>query len=514
MNIMSGFYPSNVFSNGTSAAKKTSQANININTNAVTAEYIVERIKALGVASVKLVDCDFRYQMNGGQKGYNLTITPTSLQRMIDDPVFREAQFEIIENNVKMVDDPRFIARHISMGHGWAACPTRIISGVAVCAGVMNPWSEQDGGLLSRLPHWGNYVGWWIPGGEDGKVVPMTIESLEYLFAHFIELNEENRDVLERLLEKVKAQGLLPLRAEDDATESIIEEQEYVFSPIDTAYDKNSHSLTQLLFQMHVNNYAAMGDLLLAKNEEHFEKSTVSYNNNFSYEKLPPGTTFIGKEGYTITRADMRPVIVEYGDTRWEALVTPDGVWLAKEGWQSLKEFVLLDISQDLIGIPNSVLGELEYLGKMMQHMPTQLINTNGVRHSHNMTISHTNADDSPADVQAFENVPQPEYPEGFLRGSLQSIVNAFAAVANGSQYSEAAFLNMLRNTPMLTANLARMNLQGEEAAYLEYETIEQMHEKAQRQIDLFGKTFLAKFKLYGLEDGFNVAWAALRNTA
>ncbi|MCL2218171.1 MAG: hypothetical protein FWB91_14305 [Defluviitaleaceae bacterium] len=271
----------------------------------------------------------------------------------------------------------------------------------------------------------------------------------------------------------------------------------------------------EILIQKFTTQFAAKGDLMAKQSEEYLlEKEIVSCSENIP-ENLPPGTIFIGNEGHTIGRTAMQVVMVEYGGTRWEAFVTPDGVWIAKEGWQSLEEFASLDTAQGVPGIPDSVLLDLTYIGKMLQHMPPpQLVNTGGVRHSVNVIVTQHNISGSSAEsgVPTSESTPSSTYE--ILRESLRQIANAFAEVhqefGGSSQHIESAFWHMLRNTLGLSAHLARLNLGGERVANLDSEAISQLHTNARRQLELFGETFLTKFKQYGLEDGFNVAWAKL----
>ena len=164
-----------------------------------------------------------------------------------------------------------------------------------------------------------------------------------------------------------------------------------------------------------------------------------------------------------------------------------------------------------------------EYIDKMRQHMPpSDMVNTGGTWHSSNITVTQNRYDGtSEATSNApIRNIPPHLFATGVgLYDSLRHIATAFAAVVDelgssalGSQQLESAFWHILRNTHGLTAHLARLNLGGESAADLDAETIAQMHEEAREQLELFGETFLEKFKQYGLEDGFSVAWAKLTN--
>jgi len=256
------------------------------------------------------------------------------------------------------------------------------------------------------------------------------------------------------------------------------------------------------------------------------DKSAVSsYVEDDMSVMLPPGTVHIGTEGHTINRANMRSLTIEHNGGQWQAFVVPDGVWLAQEGWQNLSDFSLLDITQGVSDIPASILNELEALSKMLQHIPPPQFTASGVTLlGGGMFVTQHRSSDDPggASFSPTEQTP-PEIPSNnsseILQESLQQIANAFVEVYNevggaSSHYIESAFFHMLRNSRGLAAHLARMNLNGANAADFDADAIRHLQENAQQQINEFGENFLMRFKLYGLDDSFNVAWAMLMNAA
>ena len=163
---------------------------------------------------------------------------------------------------------------------------------------------------------------------------------------------------------------------------------------------------------------------------------------------------------------------------------------------------------------------ERDYIDKMLRHMSSDMVNTGGTWHSSNMTVTQNSINDINEDEMPVRDIPTHFFSSGVpLHDRLHQIATAFTAALDelGSsvienQQLESAFFHMLRTTHGFSAQLVRINLGDRDAAALDSETIAQMHEDAQRQLELFGETFLAKFKQYGLEDGFSVAWAKLTN--
>jgi len=430
MNIINGIHQANnTYISGTSFIKKARFEEI----NTITAEDIVAKIKSLGNNVYVLLDeCERHSISRTLEPGMHINISPIILQRMVDDPVFRERQFDIIRNNLDVISDPRILIGRDLQAKGSLSFSMLMTSVVSE-----SHWTftlDRSAGSDAR------YV-----GPSNGTASPGRVSSGDLV-----------------------------------ATTR--------------TFPEGNISSNQTLFQPLPGNLSTRQS----------EKTSVSYDNSI-HENLPPGMASIGRDGHVIDRTNIRSVTIEHGGLRWDALVTTSGVWIAKEGWQSREEFELLDVSQGFADIPESVLLELEYLGKMLQHMPPNRTNTGG---SSNITATPEN-----------NSVAQTSQTREILQDSLRQISNAFAAVHEGLGSSnqnlphlKSAFLLMLRSTPVLAAHLARLNLNGEDAASLDSETIKQMHEYAQRQIDLFGEIFLDKFKQYGIEDGFNVAWALLYN--
>ncbi|MCL2198917.1 MAG: hypothetical protein FWB80_10250 [Defluviitaleaceae bacterium] len=183
---------------------------------------------------------------------------------------------------------------------------------------------------------------------------------------------------------------------------------------------------------------------------------------------------------------------------KWNAIVTPKGVWIAPADWQSMDDF-----SQDAQGLPESTMRELEYLSKMLQHIPP-LYNRLIVIQSRNPE-NPNGVTTEPPEIKNTPTLPQ-HNPKEALHAVLYPIANAFAAVsaeATDQQYAEAAFRRMIANTNVLSAHIRRIGQRDEVS-----------HEEALAKVNAFADTFLEKFRQYGLQDGFNVAWVQLYQSA
>ncbi|MCL1877982.1 MAG: hypothetical protein FWF80_03925 [Defluviitaleaceae bacterium] len=169
----------------------------------------------------------------------------------------------------------------------------------------------------------------------------------------------------------------------------------------------------------------------------------------------------------------------------------------------------------------------LEYIEKIRQHMtsqPQRLATGETSAHS-GITVAQIRSQDNPngssdeLGTQESENERQSASADIILRDTLWQIASAFSAAneglsnASNEQKLGLAFQHMLTNTTEIYARLARITLGNEDAADLSTEAIQQIHKDAQHQIDLFGEAFLSKFKQYGLDDGFNIAWSILSGT-
>jgi|GEM_PF-5642929 len=244
-----------------------------------------------------------------------------------------------------------------------------------------------------------------------------------------------------------------------------------------------------------IENLAAQGNYLAKQNEMYLLEQTSE-----SSETESPART--------INRMNMQSVTIESGNSRWEALVSPEGIWIAPEGWQSREEFELIDPSRGVPGIPQSRIRELEHLSKMLEHIPPQL---------GNLTLTRRDPEDRSValDTQTINS------PDLSLYDRLRQITNAFSDVRDGFggsnqhiQSTEFAFRHVINNSFTLVGQLARKNFGGGSAEGVDMEIIKQLREDAQRQIDLFSETFLSKFRQYGTEDAFNIAWAQLNQSA
>ena len=82
---------------------------------------------------------------------------------------------------------------------------------------------------------------------------------------------------------------------------------------------------------------------------------------------------------------------------------------------------------------------------------------------------------------------------------------------SENTQFTEAAFRLMLgKNSGFLGVQLMRMKLTGD-AATTNPAILEKMRIDSERQIDLFGDTFLNNFKEHGAEKAFELAWSKLQ---
>jgi|GEM_PF-2458591 len=433
------------------------------NNNSVNEEYILQRIRNMGVTFVGMQE-DYSggwrvpgventtHDANGNLvSGVWVRICPVMMQQLIDDPLFREHQFQAIQREMEILNDPRV--------------QERIAAGQPVTFSLAI--TESSGGLSMR---------------DIDEVVNII-------------LSEDN--------------------VYEDAPELVVQEDEET--------SETHYRLTELLIQKHASQHAA-------KVAEHLPGNTsISYDNEIPVEKLPPGHTTIGTNGDVINRAIMQVLTIEHGGNSFTAIVTPSGTWIAEEGWENTSQFAKFDVPQGIHGIPQDILLELEAIGKMLQHMPPQSpTNANGVWQSNGVQISQRGRSyENPHGVSdAGENTPAAtEAPSEavfsstneLLHSGLQQITSAFAAIQQDtatSQAAESAFLHMLRNSPILTAHFARLNIpEGTDPVGLSAEEIQQLHDKARSQLEQFGENFLIKFNQYGLTDGFNVAWARLSNS-
>jgi len=140
MNITNGAHPTNNSYKGITNANKASDKTGNANYNAVTAEDIVARIWALGtgIAAVTLDECDSR-SSRLSCPGLHINISPSILQRLIDDPAYRESQFDIIRRNLEVIADPRILEAQIAAaGPGPTGNPLDII-GIQAFSMLMHP---------------------------------------------------------------------------------------------------------------------------------------------------------------------------------------------------------------------------------------------------------------------------------------------------------------------------------------------------------------------------------------
>jgi hypothetical protein len=240
---------------------------------------------------------------------------------------------------------------------------------------------------------------------------------------------------------------------------------------------------------------------------------------------MPVGAKIIPMEngmGYKIVdeseKPDNRPAIKEEqnGYSLSEALIQKFSAQFSLTG-----ELLAMENDEQLnTESPDFTLRKQEFVERMRQHLPTpvQRSATGETVFSEGISVFQRRGQENPNGISSnLSAATVTDITKEHLQTGLHQAANAFAIVSEGiepheKQYAEAAFFHILNSYPTLSRHFSRLNLNSSntDVAALDSESIKQLHEESQRQIDSFGETFLIKFRQYGLEDGFNVAWAML----
>ena len=430
--------------------------------NTLTAEDILAKMRALGATNVGVQSTDYStagaipdeywFDENGQFKtNFIVTIAPSLMERLIKDPVFLEQQLSILRGWASVFHDPRVLAATENAGTGGLVM-LRSIDNFSIGL-TAQEIEEQVRHLVSV-----------IMGKENGACLLYDTEKGEdyrYLTQEEIRTNE-NMQLTE--LHKHRLASRFALYHESISNQSL----------------QNSHG-------------------------------SVSCRITRAMENFPSRTVEIGNEGHRINRATAQSLTLEYGDSRWSAFVTADGIWIAAEGWHSLRDFSLLDVSKGVNGIPESTIQDMVYMGKILANMtPPQLVQSGNVWHSSGISVAQR----EPYGYGfATDGAPTDEH----LRSALWNIANAFSTTNEslGDMSSmwrlESAFKHLLNSDHNFVTHLLMLNMG--DTTEPDSDRFAQMREQAEAQIEAFGRNFLAKYVQYGLEDGFNVAWGALRKS-
>ena len=262
-------------------------------------------------------------------------------------------------------------------------------------------------------------------------------------------------------------------------------------------------------------------------------------------------TLVISEEARNISqldRANEQHLWVEVNGTKVSTIVTSDGIWMAKNGGIGREAYELIDSSTDVPGVPKSTIQELEQMSKMLAYMPSGQLSVSpgsygrSVMAEMGIKLSDITGTYTVQELQALKDKghdlsklpPKPSLMTAeqlqWLRGDdmakdaktqpasleeiLRELVNAFAAVneeSENTQFTEAAFRLMLgKNSGFLGVQLMRMKFTGD-AAVTNPAILEKMRIDSERQIDLFGNTFLSSFRKHGAEKAFELAWSKLQ---
>ena len=291
-----------------------------------------------------------------------------------------------------------------------------------------------------------------------------------------------------------------------------------MFEPF-TAADFMSDMPVETLTELFAEQFAVKASYLADEMKDAVvEKSTPAYTEAEPPAELPLGTATIGTEGHTTTRWHSQWVTIEHEGTQWDAVITPDGVFMTESGWESRDAFVKLDIAANEKGLPADVLKEWEAISNMLAHMPVRPVQPFG-----NLVIRQFDPAQSGETQSVFQSEATPKTPEdflSFLQEEMKHLTQAFTQVYNdfegeSSAHLESAFFHMLNNTRSVFSFMswAGANRADDELTERSLRpTFQQQFDEAQAQLNQFGQNFLAKFRQYGFDDGFNVAWAMFVN--
>jgi len=208
-----------------------------------------------------------------------------------------------------------------------------------------------------------------------------------------------------------------------------------------------------------------------------------------------------------LNRANAQHLWVDVGGKQVSTLVTADGVWMAKNGGIGRDTYKLVDVS---------TMPELEYMSKMLAHMPSGQLSAMPASYGRSVMASMglrlsdlTNMPDEQLQwLKGGDDMRTTPQPVASLKDILQELTNAFATVG---EKAESAFLRMLgNNRGFLGVHLMQMNFKGD-AATTNPAILEQMRIESERKIDLFGEVFISNFKELGAEKAFELAWLKLQ---
>ena len=265
-------------------------------------------------------------------------------------------------------------------------------------------------------------------------------------------------------------------------------------------------------------------------------------------------TVTISEEARNISqlnRENAQHLWVEVNGTKVSTIVTPDGVWIAKNGTIGRDAYEMIDTSNESSGLSQSAIQELQYIGKMLAHMPSGQLSMSpasygrSIMESAGITLSDITGIYSVHELQELRDTGTnmarlPTKPSAitseqlqWLRGEdmmkspdafqvkslkeiLQETANAFTTVygENGNskqhiQAAESAFSTLLENNRGFLANqLMQLKSAGNSANPA---LLQQARLESEKQIDLFGNNFLSSFQELGAEEAFALAWTTLQ---
>ena len=252
-----------------------------------------------------------------------------------------------------------------------------------------------------------------------------------------------------------------------------------------------------------------------------------------------------------LNRANAQHLWIEVNGAKVSTIVTADGIWMAKNGGIGRDAYEMIDTSNESSGLPKATLQELQYISKMLAHMPSgqlsmspasygrsvmesagiKLSDITGIYSVHELQElkdTGTNIGQLPtkssaitsAQLQWLRGNDMMKSTDSFqvksLKENLLEIVSAFATVSgeNGNskqhlQAAESAFRTLLENNRGFLGNqLMQFKSTGNSSTNA---LLEQARLESERQIDLFGNNFLSHFQELGAEKAFALAWTKLQ---
>jgi hypothetical protein len=279
----------------------------------------------------------------------------------------------------------------------------------------------------------------------------------------------------------------------------------------------------------------------MRKTEEGAELDKEVKSNNADSPLSPNSNT-------QLNRAQAQHLWVDVGGKKVSTFVTPDGVWMAKNGGVGKEAYERVDLSVENSGISKPTMQELKQMSMMLGFMPSgqlsvtpssygrsilsergaKLSDLAGVYNVQELQELLNNGKDmskltskpslfTSEQIDWLSGKDMMVNTEGFqttgLKEILQELTNAFAAVQsqiNNSeqsyQYTKSAFQLIIgNNRGFLASQLMNMNFNGDASvAFLEQARID-----SEKKIDLFADTFLKNFEEHGA-GAFSFAWAAM----